>query len=152
MIHENFTGNCLEVYIQQASCICVISIWKSSTKDVENHNFYPMPLPRLKILTLSPDMTVSALKQQMQQLVGCDIEVYHHHEPAPPELTLEQIGFRRPASDSEVLQLPLDETWRVRDLEIWFEQECQLQVELGVSPVFSVRNKFMRLYQLRETR
>lgn len=80
------------------------------------------------------------------------MEVYYQHEPAPLGYTLQQIGFCLPVNETEVLQMPIDETWRIRDLEMWFEQECQLQVELSVRLPFSFKNKYIRLYQLRETR
>ncbi|MBX6379094.1 MAG: hypothetical protein IRZ01_00230 [Thermoflavifilum aggregans] len=111
-----------------------------------------MRIAPVKIIRLSPDMTVSALKEQMQQLLGCDTEVYYRHEPAPPDFTLQQIGFHLPADSPPVLQMPIDETWRIRDLEMWFEQECQLQVELALRLPFPFKNKYIRLYQLRGTR
>lgn len=107
---------------------------------------------RPKILHLSPMMTVSELKHQIQQLIGCDMEIYVQHRPAPPYLTLQEIGFHLPAYANEVLQLAIDETWRIRELEAWFEQHCQLQVELGKSTLASFRNKQIRIYQLRHAR
>ncbi|MCL6524333.1 MAG: hypothetical protein K6T34_06690 [Thermoflavifilum sp.] len=101
------------------------------------------------MIKLSADMRVAELKMQLQQLTGCQVEIYHHYQPAAPDAPLHVLGFQMPEGSGKIFHLFIDGTWRVRDLETWFASECHLLVDIQLSYPFPSSGKHIRLYQLR---
>lgn len=98
----------------------------------------------MKVLKLHPQMTVSLLQMQFQQLLSCNIAVYMRNAPASAFDTLAEAGL----TNEMLIEFPIDETLSLREFEEELEDKFNFTLELCNKDNKPFTNKSMHLFQL----